>query len=522
MAIEVKMPRLSDTMEQGTVVRWAVQPGQKVKSGDVIADIETDKATMELQTFDDGTVAELAVAEGATVKVGTIIMKLAEAGESVDSSPRALSESERGGEGGGGAQRASAATPTTPVVSGAVAVAAPPALQPIADARGSLSNGSHPPTPHTPSTASADRVFASPLARKIAEESGVDLHGVQGSGPSGRIVRRDVEAAVGGPALGGPVLGGPALRAGSWATGQGPDSENRTTQRRGTREPAKITNLSAGGVPGYALPPSDTPLAARSIAVSNMRATIAKRLVQSKTTIPHYQVTVAARMDALLALRTQLNDQLASQGVKLSVNDFLVRACAIAMHQHPQVNSRWNDGASGSGSTHPTSDIRHPTSANPSIDLLPDVNIGVAIALPIDANGNGGGLVVATLRAADRIGLRQISSETKRLGEKARTKGLSIEEMSDSTFTISNLGMFGVEHFTAIINPPNVAILAVGAAVEQPVVNVDPKTGAKSLGIGSIMQMTMSSDHRVVDGAMAAQYLATVRELLEKPATLLV
>ena len=146
----------------------------------------------------------------------------------------------------------------------------------------------------------------------------------------------------------------------------------------------------------------------------------------------------------------------------------------------------------------------------------------MAIALPLKESGEGGGLVVATLRHADRIGLRQISADTKRLGEKARTKGLSIEEMSDSTFTISNLGMFGVEHFTAIINPPNVAILAVGAAVEQPVVNTDPKTGHKSLGIGSIMQMTMSSDHRIVDGAMAAQYLATVRELLEKPATLLV
>jgi pyruvate dehydrogenase E2 component (dihydrolipoamide acetyltransferase) len=285
-----------------------------------------------------------------------------------------------------------------------------------------------------------------------------------------------------------------------------PAGGKATGDRRSTQEPAKITNLSAGGVPGFALPMNDQPLTARSIALSNMRATIAKRLVQSKATIPHYQVTVAVRMDALLTLRTQLNEQLASQGVKLSVNDFLVRACGIAMHQHPQVNSRWTDNQSG----------------NPSIDLLADVNIGVAIALPIDANGNGGGLVVATLRHADHIGLRQISSETKRLGEKARTKGLSIEEMSDSTFTISNLGMFGVEHFTAIINPPNVAILAVGAAVEQPVVNTDPKSGAKSLGIGSVMQMTMSSDHRIVDGAMAAQYLATVRELLEKPATLLV
>ncbi len=474
MAIEVKMPRLSDTMEQGTVVRWAVKPGQKVKSGDVIADIETDKATMELQTFDDGTVADLAVAEGATVKVGTIIMKLAEAGESVDAAKSAASTPAP-------VAKAAGSGTSAPAKSGAAtATAAPAAGNAYAGASGS-SNGSH-------GAGTAERVFASPLARKIAEESGVNLGSLHGSGPSGRIVRKDVEAAMGG--------GGMAAASGGKAAGD----------RRGNQEPAKITNLSAGGVPGLAMPMSGQPLAAKSIALSNMRATIAKRLVQSKATIPHYQVTVAVRMDALLALRSQLNDQLASQGVKLSVNDFLVRACGIAMHQHPHVNSRWTENQSG----------------NPSIDLLADVNIGVAIALPLDGNGNGGGLVVATLRQADRIGLRQISSETKRLGEKARTKGLSIEEMSDSTFTISNLGMFGVEHFTAIINPPNVAILAVGAAVEQPVVNVDPKTGQKSLGIGSIMQMTMSSDHRIVDGAMAAQYLATVRELLEKPATLLV
>ncbi len=473
MAIEVKMPRLSDTMEQGTVVRWAVKPGQRVKSGDVIADIETDKATMELQTFDDGTVSDLAVAEGATVKVGTIIMTLAEAGESVGTKAPAAAEKTESSKPAPAKPAAAASSGSSSTASAAPAKSAP----------------AHPPA------ANGERVFASPLARKIAGESGVDLHGVHGSGPSGRIVRKDVEAAIGS--------GTPPLRGG------GTDSPHQApaAERRGTQEPAKISNLSAGGVPGVALPPSGSPLQSRTIALSNMRATIAKRLVQSKATIPHYQVTVAARMDALLALRAQLNEQLASQGVKLSVNDFLVRACAIAMHQHPHVNSRWNDAGSN---------------GNPSIDLLPDINIGVAIALPLNDKGEGGGLVVATLRQADRLGLRQISADTKRLGEKARAKGLSIEEMSDSTFTISNLGMFGVEHFTAIINPPNVAILAVGAAVEQPVVKTDPKTGAKTIGVGHVMQMTMSSDHRIVDGAMAAQYLATVRELLEKPATLLV
>ncbi len=460
MPIEMKMPRLSDTMEQGTVVRWAVKPGQKVRSGDVVADIETDKATMELQTFDDGTVAELAVAEGTTVKVGTIIMRLAEQGESVD------------------AVKAGASTPAAaPAVASAAkqagSVAAPAVVKrhgvitsaPAAPASAG-SNGSHAPA--------GDRVFASPLARKIAAENNVDLGSIPGSGPSGRIIRKDVEAA---------LQSAPAGRAPQGAIVKGPQAAPRMT-------PAPM-------------PMAGAQLASRSIALSNMRGTIAKRLVQSKQTIPHYQVTIAVRMDALLELRSQLNEQLAGQGVKLSVNDFLVRACALAMHSHPHVNSRWND-------------------AGPSVDLVGDVNIGVAIALPLNERGEGGGLVVATLRNADRIGLRQISSESKRLADKARGKGLSIDEMSDSTFTISNLGMFGVEHFTAIINPPNAAILAVGAAIEQPVVKTDPKTGEKSIGIGHIMQMTMSSDHRIIDGAMAAQYLATVRELLEKPATLLV
>jgi len=197
-------------------------------------------------------------------------------------------------------------------------------------------------------------------------------------------------------------------------------------------------------------------------------------------------------MEPLMALRGQLNEQLASQGVKLSVNDFLVRACALAMQQHPQVNSRWNET---------------------TIEINGDVNVGVAISLPEE---KGGGLVVATIRHADRTGLRQISAETKRLAKKARERGLTVEEMADSTFTISNLGMFGVDHFNAIINPPNVAILAVGASIEQPVV----KDGA--VVVGHRMAMTMSSDHRVIDGAMAAAYLQTLKGLLEAPATLLV
>jgi pyruvate dehydrogenase E2 component (dihydrolipoamide acetyltransferase) len=296
------------------------------------------------------------------------------------------------------------------------------------------------------------------LARKIAADSGVDLGALQGSGPSGRIIRRDVEAALAGGA------------------------------------PAAVATPTTYVAPQ--LSPSGTKLAGKVVTLSNMRRVIATRLVESKTTVPHYQVSVDVDMDALIKLRGDLNEQLASQGVKLSVNDFLVRACALAMHQHPYVNSRWV-----------------PTPGQEAIELLSDVNIGVAISLPEE---RGGGLVVATLRNADQTGLRQISSQSKSLADKARAKGLAPQEMSDSTFTISNLGMFGVSHFTAIINPPNAAILAVGAAIQKPVV----RNG--QLAVGHVMTMTMSSDHRIIDGAMAAAYLATVKGLLEKPATLLV
>ncbi|MFM9996535.1 MAG: dihydrolipoamide acetyltransferase family protein [Phycisphaerales bacterium] len=468
MAIEVTMPRLSDTMEVGTVVKWNVKEGQKVKTGDVLADIETDKATMELQSFDDGTVAKLAVPEGQAVKVGTVIMLLAGAGENPASvattagvsasSPQARAAAE---------SRTSGAPPVPARTGGSTAVMGPPV-------RAAKPAGAPMPEPK-------ERVFASPLARKIAAESGVNLSTVTGTGPSGRITRKDVEAAAtSGASADGGMPGVPAARA---------------TQARAS---GSLAAAQVPATPAMMVPPLGAMLTARTVQLSNMRRIIAKRLVESKTTIPHYQVTLEADMDALLALRKTLNEQLEAQGVKLSVNDFLVRACALAMHQHPFVNSRWNEKSGPDGA---------------AIDIVGDVNIGVAIALPEE---RGGGLVVATIRNADRQGLRQISQQARTLAEKARAKGLAPDEMSDSTFTISNLGMFGVEHFIAIINPPNVAILAVGSAVQKPVV----RDG--QLVVGHRMAMTMSSDHRVVDGAMAAQYLATVKQMLERPATLLV
>lgn len=442
MPIEITMPRLSDTMERGTVVKWNVAEGDAVSAGDVLADIETDKATMELESFDEGVVAKLAVPEGESIAVGSVIAVLAEDGESAD-------------EAAGAVETASAGSSSQPAE---------------AEAEGSTesTSSSTATAVATPAARDGGRIFASPLAKKIAEDAGIDLGTIQGTGPSGRIVKKDIEAAI--------------------ADGATPTARTQPSTLPTTPAPSAPTQLPAP-VPARVLEGQIVPL-------SNMRGVIAKRLVESKTSIPHYQVTVEVEMETLLELRGKLNEQLSGQGVKLTVNDFIVRACALAMHQHPYVNSRWLDSGN-----------------EPSIEILGEVNIGVAIALPEE---RGGGLVVATLRSADNLGLRQISGETKRLAVKAREKGLSIEEMDGSTFTISNLGMFGVEHFTAIINPPNTAILAVGGAIEKPVV----KDG--QVVPGWRMQMTMSSDHRVIDGAMAAQFLGTVKDYLENPATLLV
>jgi pyruvate dehydrogenase E2 component (dihydrolipoamide acetyltransferase) len=497
MPHEITMPRLSDTMESGTVIKWNVKEGDSVEPGDVLADIETDKATMELQAFEEGTVAKIILQEGESVPVGETILVLAEEGEDVEQAasgagakteqkkpeaePAKKEEKEQEQQETKARRQDEQESSQKQQPRKAAAAEGEAAESSMRGAYGGVSQtaaqapaSSEPPASEDPAERnghraqrSAGRIFASPLARKLAEEHGVDLSTLEGSGPSGRIVKADVEAA------------------------------SRGEAKTGAPQPAEKREQPAPGAPAPApLLPDGAGLEARTVSLSNMRRTIAKRLVESKTTIPHYQVTLAVDMDRLLELREQLNEQLAAQNVKLTVNDFIVRACAIAMHQHPFVNSKWVE-----------------SEGEASIEILGEVNVGVAIALPEE---RGGGLVVATLRNADRMGLRQISAETKRLAKKAREKGLTIEEMADATFTVSNLGMFGVEHFTAIINPPNTAILAVGAAIEQPVA----RDGR--IEMGARMQMTMSSDHRVVDGAMAAQYLNTVRQLLENPATLLV
>ncbi|QQE10074.1 2-oxo acid dehydrogenase subunit E2 [Planctomycetota bacterium] len=426
MAIEITMPRLSDTMEEGTLVKWHVSVGDKVASGDHLADVETDKATMELQAFDDGTIAKLALQDGHTVPVGSLIAVLAEDGESVEDAAASA----------GGSASASAAEAPAAGVAEAVGAAVPAASAPAGG---------------------GGRV--SPLARKLAVEHGVDLAAVVGTGPDGRIIKRDILAAAKGGASAAPVAAAPAPVAATPA--------------------ATIASVASE-------------LKAEEVQLNNMRKTIAKRLVESKTTIPHFQVTVAVDMDPILELRKTLNAQLETQGVKLSVNDFIVRASALALVQHPVANSSWAGDKI----------IKHGT-----------VNIGVAVALPEE---RGGGLIVPTLRDVHVKGMRQISAETKTLAKKARETGLTPEEMGDGTFTISNLGMYGVEAFTAIISPPQSAILAVGGAVQKPVV----KDG--EIVIGHVMNATISADHRVLDGAVAAEFMNTLKGLLENPAGLLV
>ncbi|MEM1027813.1 MAG: dihydrolipoamide acetyltransferase family protein, partial [Planctomycetota bacterium] len=307
------------------------------------------------------------------------------------------------------------------------------------------------------------KIRVSPLARKLAEEHGLDLATIKGTGPDGRIIKRDVLAA----AQGGDSSGG---------------------------APAASAPQAAAPTPAPA-PVAAVGLEAKTIPLTGMRKTIAKRLLESKTTVPHFQVSVAVNTDPLMELRKTINGQLESQGIKLSINDFVTRAVALACVEHPAVNSSWNGD----------SIIQHGT-----------VNVGVAISLPPE---KGGGLLVATIRDTHAKGLRQISSDVKQLAKNARSeKGLTVQEMSDSTITISNLGMpqYGVTQFTAIVNPPNAAIIAVGAAIQKPVVRNGEIT------LGTEMNVTLSGDHRTIDGAVGAEYLATLKRLLENPAALLV
>jgi len=425
MANIIEMPKLSDTMTVGTLVKWLKKDGDAVKAGDMLAEIETDKATMELESFFSGTMVAVFVKAGSQVPLGAALCAIGKPGEKVEApAPRP-------------AQEAPAPSPAPPPAT--LESAHEPAVQSQAPAPAPAPAPSPPPAPA--------RVRISPLARKLAAEKGVDPSTVAGSGPGGRIVRADVIAAASGAA-----------------------------------RPA------AAATPGAATVGSKGPVQeARLSPVSNIRGIIAKRLLEAKTQIPHFYLQIEIDAGPLLELRAQLNAALEKEGVKLSVNDFILKASAEALRRVPTVNCSWEGAA-----------VRH----------HPAAHVSFAVAIE-------DGLITPVIRDAHLKTLFAISSEAKALGRRAKDKKLTPAEFTGGTFCVSNLGMMGVESFSAIINPPNAAILAVGTTVRKPVVKGD------QIAIGQRMTLTLSVDHRVVDGAVGAAYLAALRDLLEKPALLL-
>ncbi len=425
MAIEILMPALSPTMEEGTLAKWLVKTGDKVKSGQILAEIETDKATMEFEAVDEGVMGALLVAEGtAGVKVNAPIAVLLEDGDAADASPAA-------------AKAAPVATAAPVVVA---ATATPVAAKPA-----------------------GERVFASPLARRLAAEKGLDLTKVQGSGPHGRIVRADVEEAKAAPAAAPVVAAAPAPAPAAKA--------------------AMPTGMSAETVMKMYADRSFV-----EVPLDGMRRTIAARLTEAKQTIPHFYLRREVRLDALMAFREQLNKGLEARGVKLSVNDFIIKACAYALQAVPDANAVW---------------------AGDRILKLKPSDVAVAVAVE-------GGLFTPVLRDADKKSLSALSAEMKDLAARAKSKKLAPQEYQGGSFAISNLGMMGVENFDAVINPPHGAILAVGAGLKKPVVLKDGK-----LGIATVMSMTLSVDHRVIDGALGAAFLKVVVDVLENPIAML-
>ena len=465
MAQIIDMPKLSDTMTVGTLIKWLKKEGDPVKSGDMLAEIETDKATMELESFFDGTLLKQFVPAGSQVAIGAPLCAIGQPGEKVDA-PAAT-------------QAAPATAPAPKLASAPAAAAAAPKASP-APAAVQPSVSASVPTPAAPSSPSAQpkdeprrssqseggpaptgRIKISPLARKLAAEKGLDTSRLSGSGPGGRIVRADIIAAANSPS---PKA-----------------SESTGTVAQG------VAKTGATDWPWRSVLDKTPVQPDSTVALSNMRAVIARRLVESKTTIPHFYVEIEIDAAPLGALRTELNAGLAKDGVRLSVNDFVLKACAAALRAVPAVNSSWD--AAG---------IKYHSSAH------------VAFAVAIDD-----GLITPVIRDTDRKTIFQISAEAKDLGQRAKTKKLAPAEFMGGTFCVSNMGMLGITRFSAIINPPNSAILAVGAAEKKPVV----KDGA--IVIGERLVLTLSCDHRVVDGALGARFLNALRDHLENPALLL-
>lgn len=432
MAIVIDMPKLSDTMQEGVIAKWNVKEGDKVSSGDVIAEVETDKATMDVEVYDAGTVLKILAKAGDAVPLGGIMAIIGKPGEDISNLLGGKTAGAQGTEAkvDAKAEPKSVVQVATTDMNGKQEKSFDPILGDL-DTKSALA-------------ASDDRVKATPLARKMAEEQGLDLGQIKGSGPEGRIVKVDVITAEYAPAKAASVAPAPV---------------------------AKVAFVAPSALD-------------EDIRISQMRKAIARRLAESKFTSPHFYETIDIDMKQTIAAREQLN---AISDVKISFNDFVVKACAVALRRHPKVNTSWLEDV---------------------IRFNGSVNIAVAVAVE-------DGLLTPVIRNADQKGLRQISVETKDLATRARDKKLQPEEWEGSTFTISNLGMYGIEEFTAIINPPNAAILAVGAIRDVPVVEnglVVP---------GKRMKVTLSSDHRVVDGATVAQFLSTLRQLLENPSSML-
>ena len=429
MPINILMPALSPTMTEGTVAKWLMKEGDEVKSGDVLAEIETDKATMEVEAVDEGILGKIVVAEGTEgVPVNDVIAVLLEEGE--DKSALAVAP----------AKAAAAPAPQEPAPSPAPAAQAAPLTAAVA-----------------PPREDGARIAASPLARRMAQQAGLDLTALRGSGPHGRVIKRDIEGALSGAA--------PAARA--------PAATQAPAQVPGTAGPGAKSLADLLGMT-YRQEPN-----------TGVRKTIARRLTEAKQTVPHFYLTVDCRIDELLRVRKEINGRF--DDLKISVNDFVIRAAALALTQVPAANASWDDSG---------------------VLLYDHADVSVAVATP-------NGLITPIIKVAESKGLATISREMKDLAGRAREGKLKPEEYQGGTFSVSNLGMFGIREFAAIINPPQGCILAVGAGAQQPVV----KDGA--LAVATVMSCTLSVDHRVVDGAIGAEFLAAFKKLIEYPPAML-
>jgi pyruvate dehydrogenase E2 component (dihydrolipoamide acetyltransferase) len=447
MAVEVPMPRLSDTMEQGTIARWVKHEGDRVTAGDVIAEIDTDKATMELTAYDDGVLLKILVGEGESAELGTPIALIGEEGEAVP-------EAAAGGDGGSQTAPAPEAKPEEPAEQ--EAAGDEPEAKPDESAEPEAGVGepapSEEPAPYAPAPqarpAVGDEVRASPIARRIAAEAGLDLRELagRGSGPDGRIVKVDVERAL-------ERRGGAARAA----------------------EPAGAAAATAA-----ATPPSAED---ETVEATPMLRAVARRMSESKATVPHFYLDAEIDMGRALEMREELNRALADEGEKVSVNDLVVRAAALALVENPKFHRSWHDG---------------------SFVLHKSAHVGIAVALD-------DGLIVPVLRSVEQKSLREIARESRDLVERAREGKLKQSEIEGGTFTVSNLGMFGIPSFSAVVNPPEPGILAVGATVKRPVVQDD------AVVIRPIMTVTLSVDHRATSGAEGARLLESIRRHLEQP-----